>query len=350
MSIKAVALLSGGLDSSLAIRVVQEQGVEVEGLHFVSVFNGSAPERPGLLTALRVARQLGIRAVTANFTREQLALVRCPAHGYGANLNPCIDCHMAMLRRAAEHMRAIGAQFLVTGEVVGQRPMSQRRAVLGAIDRETGLGGLILRPLSAKLLPPTLPEQEGWVDRERLLDIQGRSRKRQLELAARYGITEHASPAGGCLLTDPTFAARLRDLLGAAGDGDLDLFDVHLLKVGRHFRLGPRTKAIVGRNERENATIYTFSRPSDRLLLLRDALGPTTLLRGEPSAESLRTAAALTVRYSRLRGEPCAATGIWPGRRVSDEPALEVIVVPPISDPDADRLRIGRPAAPSHAR
>ncbi|NQT52811.1 hypothetical protein HQ576_12200, partial [bacterium] len=219
MDVKAVALLSGGLDSSLAVRVVQEQGVEVEGIHFLSVFNGSAPATPTVLRPLRVARQLGIRFRPVNFTREQLGLVRHPAHGYGANMNPCIDCHMAMLRRAAKIMEDVGARFIVTGEVVGQRPMSQRRRVLGEINRETGLDGLILRPLSAKLLPPSIPEKEGWVDRERLLDIQGRSRKRQLALAAEYGITEHASPAGGCLLTDPRFSTRLRDLLDAVGDG-----------------------------------------------------------------------------------------------------------------------------------
>jgi hypothetical protein len=178
------------------------------------------------------------------------------------------------------------------------------------------------------------------VDRERLLDLHGRSRKPQIALAARYGITEHASPAGGCLLTDPAFATRLRDLLEAAGTGQLDLFDVHLLKVGRHFRLDPQTKAVVGRNERENAVVHTFSRPGDRLLLLRDVLGPTTLLRGNLSPEHLRTAAALTVRYSKLRAAPSAAVEVRAGRQGPEESALAVIVVPPIADPVATRLRV----------
>jgi len=339
MGIKAVALLSGGLDSSLAIRLVQEQGVEVEGVHFVSVFNRTAPGRASLLTALRVGRQLGVSVRTVNFTREQLAIVRNPPHGYGANVNPCIDCHMAMLRRAAERMRAIGGHFLVSGEVVGQRPMSQRSFVIHQIDRETGLGGLILRPLCAKLLPPTIPEEEGWVDRGLLLDIQGRSRKRQLELAARYGITEHSSPAGGCLLTDPGFAARLRDLLKATGGDDLDLNDIHLLKVGRHFRLDPATKAIVGRNERENATIFTFSRPTDLLMTTRDAPGPTALLRGPHAGDHVRAAAALTARYSKLRERPSVAIEIRAGRK-GPGGGVQVVETAPIDDAAGQSLRI----------
>ena len=339
MAMKAIALLSGGLDSSLAIRVVQEQGVEVEGVHFVSVFNATAPDTPGLLRALRVARQLGVKATTVDFTHEQLELVQRPAHGYGSNMNPCIDCHMAMLRRAAERMRATGASFIVSGEVVGQRPMSQRSHVLRQIDQETTLGGLILRPLSAKLLPPTLPELEGWVDRDKLFDISGRSRKRQLELAAHYGITEHASPAGGCLLTEPGFAARLRDLIGIA-DAELDLYDVHLLKVGRHFRLDPATKVVVGRNERENATVHTFSRPTDLSMTTRDAPGPTALLRGDASPDHVLTAAALTARYSKLRDQPTVAIKVGPGRK-GEAPEVQVVEVVPIDDTRAKALRIG---------
>jgi len=339
MSVKAVALLSGGLDSSLAIRLMLDQGVDVLALHFVSVFNGTAPEQSTLLTPLRVARQLGVEVKTLNFTREHMALVRDPAHGHGSNLNPCIDCHMAMLRRAAALMPSVGARFVVTGEVLGQRPMSQRGFVLGQIGRETGLGDLLLRPLSAKLLPPTLPEKEGWVDRERLLDISGRSRKIQLGLARHYGLTQHSSPAGGCLLTDPGFSARLGDLLDATGEGELDLNEVHLIKLGRHFRLDPATKAIVCRVERENATLYTFSRPTDLLLTTRDTPGPTTLLRGNLSPEHAATAAALTARYSRLREAPSVAIEVTPGRRAPARPA-QVIEVAPIQDAIAQSLRI----------
>ncbi|MFP4057467.1 MAG: tRNA 4-thiouridine(8) synthase ThiI [Candidatus Brocadiia bacterium] len=340
MPLKAVALLSGGLDSSLAIRLVQDQGVEVTGLHFVSVFNGTAPERAGCLVALRAARQLGVPFQAVSITHEHLELVRAPRHGYGANLNPCIDCHILMLRRAAERMAALGARFLLTGEVLGQRPMSQRRSVLQRIDREAGLRGLVLRPLSARLLSPTVPESEGWVDRQRLLDLSGRSRKPQLQLARRYGITEHATPAGGCLLTEPGFAARLRDLLAVLPGGEpLDLYAVHLLKVGRHFRLDPATKAIVGRCERENGVITTFSRPADLLLTTRDAPGPTTLLSGDLAHEHVRAAAALTARYSKLRDQPAVAVTIRPGR-APEQATQRVVETPPIDDVAAASLRI----------
>lgn len=341
MAIKAVALLSGGLDSSLAIRLMLDQGVEVEAVHFVSLFNATAPEKPTLLRPLRVARQLGVPLTPLRFTAEQLAILRGPAHGFGSQMNPCIDCHMAMLRRAAERMRETGAQFLVTGEVLGQRPMSQRGYALAQIGKETGLGGLILRPLSARLLPPTLPEEKGWVDRERLLDIHGRSRKPQLELARRYGLTEHGSPAGGCLLTDPGFATRLRDYFDHLAGAEPDISDLHLLKYGRHFRLDAATRLVIGRVHRENVTIFTFSRPSDLLLTTRDAPGPTALLRGSQSDEHLRTAAALTARYSKLRGEPLVAIEVRPGRK-SPDPRVRIVEVVPASDAHGDPLRIGR--------
>jgi len=342
MSIRAVALLSGGLDSSLAVRLMLDQGIEVEALHFVSVFNGTAPESPSVLRPLRVARQLGVPLRPVNFTREQLGIVCDPPHGYGSQMNPCVDCHMAMLRRAAERMEETGARFIVTGEVMGQRPMSQRSFALSRIDKETGLGGLILRPLSAKLLPPTVPEQQGWVDRERLLDIHGRSRKRQLELARHYGLTEHGSPAGGCLLTDPGFSARLADLLEHTPGRVPDLGDVHLLKVGRHFRLDAATRLVIGRRHRENLVIYTFSRPDDLLLTTRDAPGPTALLRGRPTDDHVRIAAVLTARYSKLRGAPSVAVEVRHGRKGPAEP-VRVVEVSPAAE--AAPARIGAAGA-----
>mgnify|MGYP003870262061 CR=1 FL=1 len=340
MKVKAIALLSGGLDSSLAIRLMLDQGIEVEALHFVSIFNATAPEKPSLLRPLRVARQLGVPLKPIRFTTEQLAILRDPAHGFGSQMNPCIDCHMAMLRLAAGRMRQTGAHFLVTGEVLGQRPMSQRGFALAQIGKETGLGGLILRPLSAKLLPPTVPEEKGWVDRERLLDLHGRSRKPQLELARRYGLTEHGSPAGGCLLTDPGFAARLRDYFDHLGGAEPDLCDLHLLKYGRHFRLDAATRLVIGRVHRENVTIFTFSRPTDLLLTTRDAPGPTALLRGNQTDGHLRTAAALTARYSKLRSESIVAIEVRPGRKGPEQP-VRLVEVAPASDAGDGPLRIG---------
>ncbi len=323
-----------------------DQGIEVEAVHFVSIFNATAPEKPTLLRPLRVARQLGVPLVPIRFTAEQLAILRDPPHGFGSEMNPCIDCHMGMLRLAAERMREAGASFLVTGEVVGQRPMSQRIHALAQIDKETGLGGLILRPLSAKLLPPTIPEKEGWVDRERLLDLSGRSRKPQLELAGRYGLTEHGSPAGGCLLTDPGFAARLRDYFDHLAGAKPDINDLHLLKYGRHFRLGPATRLIIGRVHRENVTIFTFSRPADLLLTTRDAPGPTALLRcataegGCATCEEVRLAAALTARYSKLRGASTVAIEVRPGRK-GPSGQVRVVEVSPRLAAAAEAARIG---------
>jgi tRNA U34 2-thiouridine synthase MnmA/TrmU len=325
---KAVALMSGGLDSMLAARLVIEQGVEVHGIHFVSVFNCGA--KPGArLAARRAADALGITLRTVNFAEEQIEIVKNPPHGFGSAANPCIDCHIAMLKHAAEFMRSIGADFIVTGEVVGQRPMSQRAFVLGMIDRETRLEGLILRPLSAKALAATRPEKEGLVDRERLEGISGRTRTRQMELAKQFGLTAYPSPAGGCLLTDPEFGVRVKDLLSHR---QLALNDAHLLKVGRHYRLDERTKVIVGRNERENGVIETFAREGDMLLVVEDIPGPTALLRGDVSVANIARAAALCARNSKARTAAVARVRVRPAR---SEDKGKVIEVAPSDDATA---------------
>ena len=301
---KALVLFSGGLDSILATRLMQEQeGLSVEGIHFVSIFTSDDEPESEHLQARHAARELGMPLIVEENSGELLEQIKAPRFGLGRNMKPCIDCRIRNIRRAAEVMQGIGADFLVTGEVVGERPMSQNRQSLCLIEKESCVEGLLLRPLSAKLLAPTVPEQRAWVDRSRLLGIHGRSRKPQMALAERYGIEEYPSPAGGCLLTDPGFSARLRDLI--LNDPDCDLNDCRLLKVGRHFRLSPKSRIIVGRCHEENEAIADLAREGDRLLAAADLPGPLTLLRGDYGAEELQRAAAITARYGKGKDDPC---------------------------------------------
>jgi len=297
---KAIALLSGGLDSTLAARVMMEQGLELEALNFMTVFCTCTNRGATCLASQKAVETLGIPLRVFNVSEEYLSVVKHPKHGYGSNMNPCIDCRIFMLKRAKAYMEASGAAFIVTGEVLGQRPMSQRRDAMRLIEKEAGLEGLILRPLSAKGLPVTIPEKEGWVDREKLLKIQGRSRKPQIELAGHYGIHDYPCPAGGCLLTDPGFAKRIKDLM--AHNPDFSLNDVHLLKMGRHFRFSQGVKLIVGRNEEENQKIQTFAQGEDILLKVSSFPGPLSLLRGKIEQEDLEKAAAITAHYSKAKG------------------------------------------------
>ncbi|OHB94030.1 MAG: hypothetical protein A2Z58_02365, partial [Planctomycetes bacterium RIFCSPHIGHO2_12_42_15] len=231
---KALALLSGGLDSTLAIRVIQQQGIEVIALNFVTVFCRCTSHGSCKLEAVKVSEKFGIPIKVINTTERFLELVKKPKFGYGKNMNPCIDCRINIFRIAGEYMREIGADFIITGEVLGQRPMSQRKEAMKIIDKEANLTGLVLRPLCAKHMEPTIPEKLGIVDREQLLQIRGRSRKNQIQLADVFQIKDYPCSAGGCLLTDPEFAHRMRDLVNTC---DANVNDVNLLKVGRHFRL-----------------------------------------------------------------------------------------------------------------
>jgi hypothetical protein len=223
-------------------------------------------------------------------------VVKKPKHGYGKNMNPCIDCHALMLRVAGEMMSDEGADFIVTGDVLGQRPMSQNRKALSIIDTESGLEGLILRPLSARRLPPTMPEIIGWIDRDKMLDYSGRSRKPQMALAKKLNITKYPPPAGGCLLTDNIFTKRLADLFSS--DSLLALREIELLKLGRHFRIGPKTKIIVGRNKNENDSISLLAKDDDLLLYTVSIPGPTVLVIGEMTSFSDEIAASMTASYS----------------------------------------------------
>jgi len=297
---KAIALLSGGLDSTLAARLVLDQGIELEALNFMTVFCTCTTKGATCLASQKAVEVLGIPLKVFNISEEYLQILRNPKHGYGRNMNPCIDCRIFILKKAKAYMETSGARFIITGEVLGQRPMSQRRDALRLIEKEAGLEGLILRPLSAHLLPATLPEKEGWVDREKLLNLQGRSRKPQIRLAEQFNIRDYPCPAGGCLLTDPGFSRRLKDLMNHQDDFSLN--DIHLLKFGRHFRLSPKVKLVVGRNRDENQKITTFARKGDLLLKAVRFPGPLSLLRGEAQKGDVDRAASITARYSKVEG------------------------------------------------
>jgi tRNA U34 2-thiouridine synthase MnmA/TrmU len=298
--IRAVALLSGGLDSTLAIRVVQEQGIAVVAINFSTAFCTCTPKGQGCSSSRRAADQLGVELQVQVLTDEYYQLLKDPPHGFGRALNPCIDCRILKLKKSAKLMRERGASFLITGEVLGQRPMSQRRDALRIIDRDSGLEGLILRPLSAQHLPPTVPEREGWVDRGKLLAISGRSRKVQMELAEHFGIHDYPCPAGGCLLTEPEFARKLKDLM--TWKPDFATHDVTLLKVGRHFRLPHGSRLLVGKNERENQRLQALARESEILLDTEGVPGPLALLQNDGGEEDLRLAAAIMARYVKAAG------------------------------------------------
>lgn len=298
MSRTAIALFSGGLDSMLAIRLMQIQGIAVHALHLTSPFFGVTPDTDsGKYDARRAAALIDVPLTILPLGEEYLEMLRNPRHGYGKAINPCIDCHAYFLQQAKELMHSTGADFVITGEVLGQRPMSQRRDALRVVERDCGLGGLLLRPLSARLLPPTLPEQQGWVDRDRLPAIKGRSRKEQLRLAAELGVTDYPNPAGGCLLTEISYASKVRDLF--VHSSRLDPRDFKLLRLGRHFRLDAGTKLVVGRDQDENALLLASSKDGDTAFRWDQGGSPLGLLLGEATASALQTAGKILLRYTR---------------------------------------------------
>ncbi len=309
---KAVALISGGLDSMLAARVIQDQGIEVEGLNFFTGFcveghthaiRAKDQARPKRNNALWVAEQLGIKLHIVDISEEYKDVVLNPKHGYGQHLNPCLDCKIFMVNKAKAwgFMEDNGFDFIITGEVIGQRPKSQRKATMPIIARESGAEDRLLRPLCAKNLPETLPEREGWVDREALFDFQGRNRKPQIELARRLGFEDWSQPAGGCcFLTNADYSAKLADLWQARGKRDYELDDIMLLKVGRHLRPAPNFKLLIGREEGENQYLSGYRKQFISLRVLSHR-GPLTLVDGEPEADDLQLAARIAARYSQGR-------------------------------------------------
>lgn len=312
--VRAVALLSGGLDSTLAILVLLRQGIEVTAITFLTHFGCDITDSSSCShDPFPAAKKYGFEVKLCHLAERFVEIVKTPKFGHGKNMNPCIDCRILMLKEAREYMDLIGADFLVTGEVLGQRPMSQRKKCFPLIDSEAGVEGLVLRPLSAKLLPPTVAELKGLVDKEGLYDFSGRTRKPQMALAHELELTDYPSPAGGCLLTDPIYAYRLKDLL--IYNPSPDLRDFHLLRVGRHFRKSPDSKIIIGRKEEENEKILSLSSESSTLMRVEGVGSPTTILTGSPSREEIMFAGSLTARYSDAKDLSLVEVTVFKGKK-----------------------------------
>ena len=297
---KALALFSGGLDSALAIKVIQQQGVEVIALNFVSHFFGGKNEK-----AENMAKQLGVKLEYVDFSEIHTELVKNPPSGRGKNMNPCIDCHALMFAKAGELLEKYGASFLISGEVLGQRPMSQNFSALNRVKKLSGvdLEKLIVRPLSAKLLPITKPEELGWIDREQLLDLQGRSRKKQFELVEEWGIKEYPTPSGGCMLTEPNYSRRLKILEKDGFLEDKYSFLFHLIKRGRFFRLEKGKYLFVGRKKEDNFKISEYKEYGSLYIAGAGTPGPAIVGYGELSKEQIELAQNLFSRYSQGKGK-----------------------------------------------
>jgi len=304
---KAVALISGGLDSLLAAKVILDQGVHVEGLNFYTGFcveghthaiRKKDQNKQKRNNALWVAEQLGIKLHIVDIVEEYKDIVINPKYGYGQNLNPCLDCKIFMVKRAQAWRIENDFDFIITGEVIGQRPKSQRKETMPVVAKESTAGDRLLRPLCAKHLSPTLPELQGWVDREKLFDFSGRTRKPQMQLAEDLKLTDYAQPAGGCcFLTDEHYSDKLSDLWQARGDKRYEIDDIMLLKVGRHLRPEPHFKLIIGREEGENNFLEGYRK---KFIHIRPVshTGPLTLIDGTPNSQDLELAARIVARFT----------------------------------------------------
>jgi len=358
--VKAVGLMSGGLDSTLAARVLRDQGVEVIGLNFNTGFctydhhraigrKGEDPRRLRNI-AVQAGAEAQVEVRIIDVADEYLEMVKHPKHGYGNAANPCIDCRIFMLKKASEVAQAEGAEIIFTGEVLGQRPMSQHRNALQMIEKEAGLKGRLLRPLSAQHLAPTTAELEGRIDRDRLLAIKGRSRKDQQTLADRLDIEDYPQPSGGCcFLADRNFGERFHDLVREeeAAGRRVGRDEIMLLKVGRHFRLSPSLKVVVGRDEAENNFLERF-RAGRWRLSAADFLGPVALMMGQADDAALATASGVTARYSDGRRETSLRVlAQWHDKAEgtpfgAEEPSeIRTFSVPPATDESLARLRVG---------
>lgn len=298
--VQGIVLFSGGLDSLLAAKALLNQKIQVIGLHCAMPFEKPDSDLDDTSIA-RLASQIGLSLTHYRCDEEYLSLITHPKHGYGKKMNPCIDCKIFFIRKAFDLMKKLNAEFVATGEVVGQRPMSQMKHMLNHIEKETDMKGRLLRPLSARLLKPTIAELKGIVDRNQLFDISGRGRHRQMELARLMGITEYKSPAGGCLLTDPGIARRVRDLFNQ--NGSPSVIDMYLLTVGRHFRISTCCKAIVGRNELENNELEKY-RDSLNMLFIPDFKGPSIGIKGTLDCSGRAVIMSLMNAYSKSSVNP----------------------------------------------
>lgn len=332
MKTKAIVLISGGLDSLLAAKVVQGEGIDVIGVCFTMSF-ASRDIEDFKKKVRETADRSGIPLEFADISEKFLSVLRSPEHGYGGHLNPCIDCKILMLEEAKKMMAERHASFVVTGEVLGERPMSQGRWALDRIMQRSGLEGYLLRPLSAKLLDETVAEKEGLISRGNLLDISGRSREHQLRLADKYGIKKFFQPAGGCLLADPQFSKRIKDLI----DHDkLDLEEIKLLSFGRHFRLDEKTKAVVGRDEKDTNGLLSLKKDEDIIFRLKEKSGPYVLLRGNITPANMEMSASFCVSHSKYResAQPLEVE-YW-----TDESSHKTMLAPPIDKEKIEERRI----------
>ncbi|MEM5872360.1 MAG: tRNA 4-thiouridine(8) synthase ThiI [Candidatus Aenigmatarchaeota archaeon] len=321
MKVKALGLFSGGLDSILAVKLIQKQGIDVKLVNFTTPF--FPPEK-----AIKMANQIKVPLKVIDITKDYLKLLKKPKYGYGSALNPCIDCKIFMLKKAKKYAKRIGAKFIFTGEVLGERPMSQTKNALTLIEKEAKLKGKLLRPLSAKLLPVTEAEKK-WVDRNKLLDIQGRKRDKQIKLAKTFGIKNYPSPSGGCLLTNKEYAAKVKDLL--TYKKTITINDLKLLKIGRHFRF-KNNKIIVGRNKDENKELIKLKKSSDYIFEVPNVGSPITILQGPKSKKAIALAAQLTLRYSDAKEKAFVKYG---KRNLTNS-----ILIEKIKDSEINKLRI----------
>ena len=324
---RALAMLSGGLDSILAAKLIKDQGIEVIGITYKSYFFDEENAR-------RMVKQIDIPLEVVDFSEDHFELVKNPKHGYGKNMNPCIDCHAMMMRYSGELLKKFEADFIITGEVINQRPMSQNAGALNTVKKESGFSDKILRPLCAKLLPPTEMEESGMVDREKLMNINGRSRKVQIELAEKWNIKDYPSPAGGCKLTEPGYSKRLRDLLD--NNDEVTPRDMELLRYGRRFRISRNTVIISARTKDEGDLIKPILNSNDTGFIVDKYTGSMVVLVGEATEEGIKLAAAIAARYSKGKDEEKVTVRYG---KIS-KPYNGLVEVTPITDKELEQYMI----------